>query len=112
MKVIYLLASLIFIVSACGSKNNAQLDFKVLGNCSMCEKNIETALKDQPGIQSADWNVDTKMLSVKYDSTKTNAGDIYKKVAATGYDSEKSKGSDEAYAKLHECCQYKRSIEY
>ncbi|MFN0047707.1 MAG: heavy-metal-associated domain-containing protein [Cytophagales bacterium] len=81
--------------------------FKVYGNCEMCKKRIETSLK-KPGITSANWNVDTKIVTLVYNSHSIALEDIHKAIAAAGYDTEKEKASDKAYSKLPECCQYER----
>jgi mercuric ion binding protein len=83
---------------------------KVLGNCTMCKKKIETALK-VPGVSAASWSPETKILKVSYDAAKITNEEIQKKVAAAGYDTPKFKASDEAYNKLHGCCQYEREGE-
>jgi copper chaperone CopZ len=87
------------------------VQFGVLGNCEMCKESIEEALKESPGIQSADWNVNSKVLTITYDSTLTNLDNIYNVVSTTGYDSDKMKGSDSAYSLLPHCCQYKRKAD-
>lgn len=81
---------------------------KVAGNCGMCKKKIETALKVN-GINTADWNKTTKVLTVSYDSTKISNDQIQQKVAAAGYDTPKFKAPKEAYEKLDDCCQYDRT---
>ncbi len=81
---------------------------KVLGNCGMCKKKIETALK-VPGVSSADWDKNTKILTVSYDSTKISNDQVQQKVAAVGYDTQKVKATKEAYGKLPGCCQYDRT---
>lgn len=78
---------------------------KVSGNCGMCEKKIEAAAKDA-GARKADWDKSSKILTVKYDQKETSNDAIQKKVAETGYDTEKYTASMEAYNKLHSCCQY------
>jgi hypothetical protein len=47
-------------------------------------------------------------MTVVFDSTKITLDQIEQKVAAVGYDTEKYKGDDNAYARLPECCQYQR----
>lgn len=89
------------------SENSITSVFKVWGNCEMCRETIEGALK-APGISVADWNTETKQLSVSYDSTIISLDAIQKKIAASGYDTEKYKADEQAYANLHECCQYER----
>lgn len=82
---------------------------KVYGNCGMCKKRIEGALKGEKGIQSVNWNVDTKMLSVTYDKSKITLDEIHQKVADVGHDTEKIKAKDEVYNNLMGCCKYERS---
>ena len=81
--------------------------YKVLGNCGMCEKTIEKAALKK-GVTKADWDKNTKILTLEFDAAKTSADEILKNVAKAGYDNEKYKGSDVAYSKLPECCQYER----
>jgi mercuric ion binding protein len=85
---------------------------KVSGNCDMCAKTIETSAK-KAGASKAKWDEESKLLVVTYDASKTTNDAIQKKVAATGYDTEKYVGDDQAYHKLHGCCQYdgKRTAE-
>ena len=81
--------------------------FKVWGNCGMCKKTIEGAAKKN-GATYASWNVDTKLMTVKFASAKTSEDKIQKGIADAGYDNVKYTGSDEAYSNLDECCQYDR----
>ena len=78
---------------------------KVSGNCGMCEKKIEAAAKDA-GAKKADWDKNTKILTVKFNQQETSSEAIQKKIAETGYDTEKYTASMEAYDKLHSCCKY------
>lgn len=80
---------------------------KVWGNCGMCKKHIEKAAKEA-GASTALWSEKTKMLSVKYDLTKTSNKQIQEAVAAAGYDTRDYTGKDLAYEKLDECCKYDR----
>lgn len=81
--------------------------FKVWGNCEMCKETIEGSLKTE-GIAKADWNVDTKLLTIEFDAAKISLDQIQKNVASVGYDNEKYKGDDKAYSELADCCQYDR----
>lgn len=82
-------------------------NIKVWGNCGMCKKTIETAAKSA-GVTEANWNEETKVLAVTYNSSKVNNQKIQKAVAAVGYDTQDFTAPDEVYFKLHECCQYDR----
>jgi len=111
LKTIILLgATAIFI--ACSSPNtdiatNATKEIKVWGNCEMCKETIEASLK-VPGVIKADWNVDSKILRISFDSTIINSDQIAKNIASVGYDNDIYKGNNAAYSELHECCQYER----
>ena len=82
---------------------------KVAGECGMCKTKIEKAAKTA-GATYAVWNVDSKVLTVKYNSNSTNSAKIQEAVAATGYDTENFKTTGEAYNKLHDCCKYDRAM--
>lgn len=79
----------------------------VSGNCGMCKKNIEKGASEA-GATYAFWDRRSKVLNVKFDSTKTSMKKIEQKIAEKGYDTENERGSDEAYSKLEECCHYER----
>lgn len=81
---------------------------KIFGSCGMCESTIETA-GNQRKIAQVDWDKDSKMATLVYDTTKTNRGEILKRIALAGYDSEEFLAPDEVYSKLPSCCQYERA---
>lgn len=89
-------------------KNAKTTTAKVYGNCEMCKETIETAA-NKKGIAKAEWNKDTKLLSLTFDSSKTNVDEVLKLVAYAGYDNEIYLAPDETYAQLPECCQYERT---
>ncbi|MCH5715900.1 copper chaperone [Niabella hibiscisoli] len=107
---IFLLACLFTIVSnseAVAQSKKAET-FDVSGNCGMCKSNIEKAAK-AAGASYASWSADSKKLTVKY-AKNTSAAKIQQKIAEAGYDNAGAKASDEAYNKLHGCCQYERTL--
>jgi mercuric ion binding protein len=83
--------------------------FKVQGNCNMCKARIEKAAKSVEGVQSADWELKTKMITVKFDPAKTDLHKIHMAIAEAGHDTDMHKASDEAYDKLPACCKYDRT---
>lgn len=90
-------------------KNVKTQTVKIYGNCGMCKKTIEKAgnLKD---VALVNWNKDSKIATLTYDSTATNQEEILKRIALAGYDSEKNKASVAAYNALPGCCQYDREL--
>lgn len=124
MKQIIYIALFTLIFTACNSTQNeekqvinktetsikdglATSSFHVWGNCGMCKKTIEGSLK-VAGVKSANWNVDTKKMTVVYDTALIQLPAIQADIAAVGYDNSAVKGNDKAYSQLHECCQYER----
>ena len=108
MKIKILVAVLLYISASMKAQNITQI-LKVNGECDMCKKTIETACYGVKGLKTADWNADSLTLTVSFDSTKTNAAAILKRIALVGYDNEQFKAADKSYFKLHGCCQYDRS---
>ena len=104
--VISLLLSLTVGIAQTNNKKSESL--KIYGNCAMCEKTIEKAgnLNNEATV---DWNKDTKMAIISYDSLATSKEEILKRIALAGYDSDIFFAPDDTYANLPECCQYDRA---
>lgn len=81
--------------------------FKVSGSCGMCKKKIETSLRVK-GVKKVNWDKETHLLTITYNPSYISLDEIHQRIAAVGYDTDKIKASDEAYAKLDECCRYER----
>ena len=111
MKSIKILMAITVLLSftACNAqiKNAKTESVKIYGNCGMCETTIEKA-GNKKKIAKVDWNKDTKMATITYDAKKTNQDEILKRIALSGYDSEKFLAPNDVYAKLPGCCQYDR----
>ncbi len=88
-------------------KNSKTVTVNINGNCDMCKKAIETAAFVKK-VAAIDWNKDTHLATLTYDSTKTTKEDVLKRVALAGYDNETFLAPDAAYANLSGCCQYDR----
>ena len=88
-------------------KNATTETVKIYGNCDMCKNKIETAgtLKK---VAKVEWDKDSKIATLTYDSTKTSQDEILKRIALAGYDSDKFLAPDDTYDALHGCCQYER----
>lgn len=116
-----ILFSIIFLFSFCDNSNSSNAaasiggdgttmttKFKVFGNCGMCKKRIQKAAKID-GVTAADWNVDSKILTISFDEKKVKPNQVQEAVAAIGHDTELYKADDAVYAELPECCQYERA---
>jgi periplasmic mercuric ion binding protein len=114
MKAIFILTALLvglIIGNTAMAQNNTikKETIKVWGNCGMCKTKIEKAAKGA-GATKASWNEDTKELKVEYKASATSNEKIQAAIAKTGYDTQDMTASDEAYNKLHGCCQYDRKV--
>lgn len=88
-------------------KNAKTETVKINGDCGMCETTIEK-VGNKKNQYKTDWDADTKLAIITYDSKKTGLDAILKNIALSGYDNVSYLAPDEAYAKLPGCCQYKR----
>ena len=129
MKYIYLLFSVLTIVSCMNNKQpevkvvevsttktaeiiKSDVTFGVRGNCGMCKSTIESATISIEGVNTASWSTESKMLSINV-STEINdqfINDIHNAIAKSGYDTELSIALDEDYDKLPMCCKYNREM--
>lgn len=105
MAVMMLLVSLLYTAQI---KNAKTETVKISGNCDMCKSTIEKS-GNVKNVAVVNWNEDSKMATITYDSSKTNQEEILKRIANAGYDSESFYAPDDVYAKLPSCCQYKRN---
>jgi copper chaperone CopZ len=104
--IILILAVIAISFSVTAQNKTIKTSFKVSGNCGMCKDRIETAM-DTKGVKLAEWNVDTKMLQVVYDSSKISESQIRAKIMAVGHDIENEKAPDSIYVNLPVCCLYR-----
>lgn len=101
--------TLLLSFTACNAqiKNAKTESVKIYGNCGMCKTTIEKA-GNVKKVAQVDWNKDTKMATLTYDSSKTNQEEILKRIALAGYDSDQFLAPDDVYNNLPGCCQYDR----
>ena len=78
----------------------------VKGECGMCKEKIEAAL-DIPGISFAEWDTETKMLTVRYNDKKVSATDIHTTISKLGYATDKMAADKTGQAALDSCCKPK-----
>src|SRR6478609_5149025 len=98
-KFILILCTLGLFSGAYAADQVTKTSFKVWGNCESCKKRIEKAVKVD-GVKAAEWNDETKVMTIAFVPTKITLDQIEQNIAKVGYDTEKFKGDDAAYAKL------------
>lgn len=102
----------VLLITACNAqiKNQNTETVKIYGNCGMCKSTIEKA-GNKKNKSVVDWNKETKIATISYDSLKTSKEEILKRIALAGYDSDIFLAPNETYANLPNCCQYGRAKE-
>jgi outer membrane receptor for ferrienterochelin and colicins len=98
-----------FSIVTIAQRNNTDtlITFKVNGACEMCKERIEHRVKLN-GVKTASWDIDTKMLSILYNTSVIKLSKIYKLIAEAGHDTEFQKAMDEVYNELPACCLYRK----
>lgn len=100
---------IIFIVTMTfASFANAQTDTVVVKTsviCNECKERIEHDLSFEKGVKSNVVNLDTKDVTVVYNSAKTDPEKIRIAITKIGYDADSLKADQKAFKKLPLCCQ-------
>jgi copper chaperone CopZ len=114
MKKLAILLSFFLIASSASFaqiKNEKIATVKIYGSCFMCKAKIEKA-GNRKDISQVDWDLQTLMATITYDSKKTNLNAILQRIAKTGFDNKKYLAPDAVYAKLDKCCHYERKAKH
>ena len=110
-KMLSLLALVFITVTTVTAQTEKTEKFEVAGNCGMCETRIENAATSVDGVLSADWDKETKMIDVNFNSDEVDIHEVHMAIAKAGHDTKMHKASDEVYDKLPACCKYERMKE-
>ena len=76
-----ILAAFVFTASAFAE----EVKLLTSSHCGMCKDKIEKGLNKVDGVEKADLNLDTKVVTVSYDAKKTNTDALIQKVEKLGY---------------------------
>jgi outer membrane receptor for ferrienterochelin and colicins len=87
-------------------KTDTTVQFVVYGNCSMCKERIEDAAKGK-GVTSAVWNMQSKILTLRFHPALTTRDKVEQRIADVGHDTERKKAQDAVYKNLPDCCLYR-----
>ena len=88
------------------SQNYVVTKISVNGACEQCKDRIELAVKLK-GVRVGIWDVETKMLSLEYDTMMISLEKIQNKILAVGHDVADKKAKDKIYQDLPACCHYR-----
>lgn len=80
------------------------IKIKTSAVCGMCKDRLEGGLAFEKGIKDVVLDVETKELTIKYNTKSTTPDEIRKKVSKLGYDADDVPADKKAYEKLPACC--------
>jgi len=99
------LSTFFFMVVLSYSQNKiAEVKITTSAQCEMCKEKIEEALAFKKGVKFAELDVETKIVTIKYQTKRTNPAELRKIIASLGYDADDQKADTQAYGKLPNCC--------
>ncbi|GIV27198.1 MAG: hypothetical protein KatS3mg027_1012 [Bacteroidia bacterium] len=101
--------SVLLVLFSCKS-NVVETQVHVWGVCDLSKSKIDSAAKLE-GVVKADWDKETRLLTLEFDSTKVSLDNILKNVAMAGFDNERYFADDYAYEQLPDECKYERREE-
>jgi periplasmic mercuric ion binding protein len=81
-----------------------EVKIKTSAVCGMCKATLEKGLAYEKGVEKATLDVDSKILTVRFNGQKTSADKLKKAVNELGYDADSSPATTRAYERLDECC--------
>lgn len=81
-----------------------KVEIKTSAICGMCKSAIEEDLTFEKGVKSSDLDLETKIVTVEFNSKKTDADKIRTRITKVGYNADDKKRDPKAYDKLPDCC--------
>ncbi|MVN78061.1 MerP protein [Hymenobacter sp. HMF4947] len=91
-------------LAATKAKGTELVQFKTSAVCDMCKARIEKSLAYEKGVQAANLDVPSKVLTVTYRPDKTTPTALRTAVLKTGYDADDLTADAKAYDRLPDCC--------
>lgn len=83
------------------------LSIWVNGLCGMCKTRIETAALKVKGVESANWDIEARILDLTVNPDKFKERKLHYKIASVGHDTKELLAPDPVYDALHSCCKYR-----
>lgn len=100
----FIFSMLFVLISTAAMAGNKVVKIKTSAICDMCKDRIELVVNNLDGIKKSMLNVDSKMLTVKFDTDKISAEEIKKAITSAGYDADDLAADTNAYNVLPSCC--------
>ena len=92
------------VAATTAKKGTETVQFKTSAVCDMCKARIEKSMAYEKGVQAANLDVPSKVLTVSYNPAKTTPAALRTAVLKTGYDADEATADARAYDRLPDCC--------
>ncbi len=80
------------------------VEIQTTAECGDCKERLENMLNYTKGVKFAELDLDSKKVTVKFDTSKISLNEIKTKISELGYDADDLKADEKAYKELPECC--------
>ncbi len=101
LTILLTISSLVFAVPP----KTAEIKVKTSAKCGMCKKRIERDLGVSKGIVSSNLDLADKVVTITYNTKKTNPEKIKAVIAKIGYDADEVVANQISHDALPGCCQ-------
>jgi periplasmic mercuric ion binding protein len=88
-----------------GCQSPAETTFYVEGACEACQPLIEQAVQAVPGVEEAQWDYETSLLTVTYQPGEEGEEPLQQAIAQAGFETQFYPADGPARAQLPACCQ-------
>ena len=86
------------------SKKIETIKIKTSAMCTQCKDRIEQGMAFEKGVKDVVLDVESKVVTIKYNTKTTTPDELRKKISRLGYDADEVPANKEAYEKLPACC--------
>ncbi len=101
---------LLFVLSVFGATAYSQgskietIQIKTSAMCKQCKDRIENGMAYEKGVKDVVLDVETKVVTIRYNTKSTTPEILRKKIFRLGYDADEVPCDKAAYDKLPPCC--------
>jgi mercuric ion binding protein len=99
-----ILTAVVLIISVSVKAQTDTVRIKTSAICEECKERIEHDLSFEKGVKSNVMDLNTKEVTVVYNSQKTDPEKIRIAITKIGYDADSLKAEVKAFRRLPECC--------